>query len=162
MDTRTRNKMTEFLFNAGMWWRIAYGVIRIVVASLLLHHIGTPLSDIFIDVVERVPSYHTPVHLVQAIDQIHFVVTYYLAFYFLFWGALDIFLSVMLLQHQLWAFPISIYLIVIFIGYELFRFTHTHSKLLLAVIFMDVCIILIIQREYRKLQTATIEELARR
>ena len=71
----------------------------------------------------------------------------------MFWGAIDIFMSILLLRHQLWAFPVAIYMIVIFIIYEFFRFSQTHSLMLLAVIVMDVFIIWIIKREYQKLKS---------
>lgn len=75
-------------------------------------------------------------------------VTYFLAFYFIFWGFLDVFLSICLLREKLWAFPLSVLLIGIFLLYELFRFSYTHSYILLGVILADLCILILILKEW--------------
>ena len=153
MNTKESNRWTEILFHLGMWWRIFYGFLRIVIAILLLQHIGTPLSDIFLKIMSHELIQDPGDRVIQMVNHLPYLVTYYLAFYFMFWGAIDIFMSILLLRHQLWAFPVAIYMIVVFIVYELFRFFHTHSLMLLAVIVMDVFIIWIIKREYQKLKS---------
>jgi uncharacterized membrane protein len=45
----------------------------------------------------------------------------------------------------------SYLLITAFIVYELFRFTHTHSLVLLGVIIIDILVIWLIRREHKKL-----------
>ena len=154
MDTKERNILTEILFHLGMWWRIFYGFLRIVIAIILLQHIGTPLSDLFLKIMSHELIQDPNDKVIQLINHLPYLVTYYLAFYFMFWGAIDIFMSILLLKHKLWAFPVAIYMIVIFIVYEIFRFFQTHSQMLLAVIVMDIFIIWIISREYKKLKSS--------
>ena len=153
MDRKERNILTEILFHLGMWWRIIYGFLRIIIAVLLLQHVGTPVSDIFLKLMSHELIQDPNDRVIQMVNHLPYLVTYYLAFYFMFWGVMDIFMSILLLRHQLWAFPVAIYMIVVFIVYELFRFFHTHSLMLLAVIGMDVFIIWIIKREYKKLKS---------
>ena len=50
------------------------------------------------------------------------------------------------------AFPVSLWLIGFFILYELYRFTHTRSAILLAVIGMDIVIFWFIKNEYARLK----------
>lgn len=152
MDIKERNLLTEILFHLGMWWRIFYGFLRIIIAIFLLQHVGTPLSDIFLKLMSHEIIQDPNDRVIQMVHHLPYLVTYYLAFYFMFWGAIDIFMSILLLRHQLWAFPVAIYMIVVFIIYELFRFSHTHSLILLAVIVMDIFIIWIIRKEYQKLK----------
>lgn len=141
------------LFRLGMIWRIVYGAIRLVLGLILLKIVGSPIStlvqkimspeitedptDILYQVVNALMSHSAP------------QVTYFLAFYFIFWGFLDIFLSVYLLREKLWAFPVSLALIGTFVIYELIRFTHTHSLILLSVVFIDVLIMALILKEWR-------------
>jgi uncharacterized membrane protein len=84
-----------------------------------------------------------------------FSVTYFLAFYFIFWGSIDIVLFYQLFKKNLRAFPVSLFLIGTFVIYSLFRFSYTHSLVLLGVIFMDLCIMLLIYREYKKVKRET-------
>ena len=145
----------SLLFRLSMYWRILYGAVRIIFGIKLLTLIGTPLTTLFTDYLG--PSMAAHPHdrvypLVQHTLQHHsFVVTYFLASYLLFWGAVDIFLSFNLLKDRIWAFPISLYLIGIFMVYELLRFTHTHSLLLLMLIGVDSGIMYLIYREYQRM-----------
>lgn len=143
----------SFLFKLSMWWRILYGGIRILFALALLKFVGTPLSELLFPFVSHEIGgtkkdalfrflYHT-------LHDYSFTITYFLAFYFLFWGTVDIVLSLGLLARKLWAFPFSLILIALFILYALYRFSNTHSLVLLSIIILDVFIFALIFREYR-------------
>jgi uncharacterized membrane protein len=148
----------EWLFHIGMLIRILYGFARLLLAFILLPLVGTPLVALFGRAVEK--NRHlfdsqdfflqTAVPFVEH-HSAAFFVTYFLVSYLVFWGVIDIVLSVSLLKHKLWAFPVSVYLIVLFIIYELFRFTHTHSLVLAYIIIFDSFLIWLIRREYMKL-----------
>ena len=84
-------------------------------------------------------------------------VTYFLALYFIFWGVIDVVLSYNLIKHRLWAFPASFILIGLFVMYEATRFSYTHSFILLGVIFIDIIILWLIWREYRKLKKSALK-----
>lgn len=70
---------------------------------------------------------------------------------------LDTLLSYNLLKHRLWAFPFSFVLISLFIIYEALRFTYTHSFILLGVILLDIIILWLIWREYKKLKLSALK-----
>ena len=76
----------------------------------------------------------------------------FIAFYLMFWGGTDVFLSSNTLRHKLWAFPISLTLIGAFVLYEIYRVTHTHSLVLAFIILLDLAILWLINREYRILK----------
>ena len=67
---------------------------------------------------------------------------------FEFWGFIDVTLSINMLKRRLWAFPVSIWLIALFVLYELYRFSHTHSFVLALVITADMTIMWLIRKEY--------------
>lgn len=154
---------TELLFRVGMWWRIGYGSLRTLVGFFLLRLVHTPLTDLFTHLMrhELIEDRHDVVyqHVNSFLVHHSFTVTYFLAFYLIFWGITDVFLSIQLLRHQHWAFPVSLVLIGIFIVYEVLRFTHTHSLVLLGVILIDMAVFWIIRREYRRniLRKGTLE-----
>lgn len=142
------------LFKIGMWYRIVYGALRVVLAVALLNVINVPLSDLLYKVMahELVEDPNDLLYrAISAILQAHPVsVSYFLSVYLMFWGTTDIILSVSLLRHKIWAFPVSLALIACFMVYEVFRYSHTHSTVLLIFIFVDLVVFGLIGREFRK------------
>ena len=51
-------------------------------------------------------------------------------------------------REKLWAFPVALWFIALFVVYEIYRFTHTHSIALLIFALLDVCVAWFIWREY--------------
>jgi len=72
------------------------------------------------------------------------------AVYLLFHGAVNIFLAVSLLRGKLWAYPAAIAGFGLFISYQLFRYFHTHSILLLAMTLFDIIIVALVWLEFKK------------
>lgn len=141
------------VLHAGLWWRVLYGALRIVLGVALLRVVGVPLievvrtamshelveepSDVLVSLAGTVLTHH-PVY-----------VTYFLALYFIFWGVVDVLLSLSLLRGALWAFPVSMWMIGFFLLYGTYRFTHTHSLILLSVLIFDAGMLWLIRNEYR-------------
>lgn len=152
------NLLTK-LFFLGMYWRIFYGLLRILFGITLLKVVGTPLLEVIHNLMGHELTEDSSDILFKTVNLLlshyTFYVTYFLAGYFIFWGTIDIFLSYNLIKEKLWAFPASLWLIGLFIIYSIFRFTSTHSLVLLSVILFDVVIFLLIYKEYQKLRKLT-------
>ncbi len=148
--------MESKLFQIGMYWRILYGVLRTLLGLALLKLINMPISELLYNIMGQELIEDPSGFLFSAIN--YFLqlqplsVTYFLSTYFIFWGVTDIFLSTNLLRHKMWAFPVSLWLIAFFVLYELYRFVNTNSLILLSVIFVDIVIFWLIQREYKKIK----------
>lgn len=150
------NRLEGRLFRFSMWWRIVYGIFRTILGCILLRLIDVP----FVDILHHISKHElkqdptdTLFYFLNTFLLAHpFKVTTFIAAYMIFWGVMDIVLSVCLLRHYLPAFPISIGLIGIFVTYELFRLTHTHSAILLTFIIIDTVIAWLIYREYNKVR----------
>lgn len=141
------------LFRLGMLWRIGYGGLRLFFGLVLLKLVGSPVGDLMHKIMGH-ELIEDPTDLLYRIVEVlfshhSFQVTYFLAFYFIFWGLLDIVLSVYLLRGKLWAFPLSLLLIASFVIYELFRYTHTHSPFLLSIIVVDIIVMGLIYKEWK-------------
>lgn len=79
----------------------------------------------------------------------------YASIYLISHGLVKIFLVYFLWREKLWAFPAAIAFITAFIGYQLYRYSHTHSIALLIFASIDVAVTWFIWREYRaRLQLA--------
>ena len=63
-------------------------------------------------------------------------------------GLVKIFLVHALWREKLWAFPVALWFIALFVVYQVYRFTHTHSIALLVFALLDVCVAWFICREY--------------
>jgi uncharacterized membrane protein len=63
-------------------------------------------------------------------------------------GLVKIFLVFALWREKLWAFPVALWFIALFVVYQIYRFTHTHSIALLVFALLDVCVAWFIWREY--------------
>ncbi len=63
-------------------------------------------------------------------------------------GLVKIFLVYALWREKLWAFPVALWFIALFVVYQIYRFTHTHSIALLILALLDVCVAWFIWREY--------------
>lgn len=146
------------LFRLGMWWRIGYGIFRIIFGLALLKVVGYPLTDI-VTMLMRHELVEDPHDLLYAstsflLQHSPLYVSYFLAVYFIFWGVVDIILSYNLIKQRLWAFPASFVIIGSFVAYELIRFTHTHSLILLFVLVLDSFILWLIWKVYKEIQPA--------
>jgi len=155
-STITSPENLSFLFRVSMWWRIIYGVIRIIVGVSFLRFIGQPLTDFVYLLMSHELLGKTGDAVLEKIYLLfqphEFTVTYFIAAYFIFWGAIEIVLSLCLLKKIPTAFPIAMSLIIVFIMYALFRYVHTHSLILLGVIIIDIGILYLINHEYKQLQ----------
>lgn len=69
--------------------------------------------------------------------------------YLIFHGLVDIFLAIALLKNKLWAYPWAVTGFSLFIIYQIYRYCHTHSLILLFITIFDILIVLVILLEYK-------------
>jgi uncharacterized membrane protein len=74
------------------------------------------------------------------------------SFYLLSHGVIKLFLVIALLKNKLWAYPTAIIVFFLFIAYQLFRFTATHSIFLIFLIIFDLVVIWLTLHEYREMK----------
>ncbi len=152
-------KVEDRFFVLSMWWRIAYGTLRIIFGFALLKAVGSPVLEVITNLMsfELVEDPTDKLYglVSQLLGQDPLYVSYFLAIYFIFWGLVDVILSINLLRGKIWAFPASLLLIGGFIIYEFIRFTYTHSLILLFIILVDIAIFWFIEREYKRLHRGT-------
>ena len=85
--------------------------------------------------------FHATQHLASA--------RHFIAVYLVLHGLIKVVLVTALWLDALWAYPLTIVVFSIFCGYQLYRFTNTHSAALILLTVFDVFIILLTWREYR-------------
>lgn len=88
-------------------------------------------------------------HLLQFATQFSVSSQHFYAFYLLSHGLVKIALVVGLLRNRLWAYPASLVVMSLFIVYQLYRYSYTHSAALIVLSVFDVIVIGLIWHEYR-------------
>jgi len=74
------------------------------------------------------------------------------AVYLLLHGVVKVGLVAALLRRQLWAYPAAMLVFGVFLAYQLYRWSHTHADLLVALSVLDVMVIALTWAEYRRLR----------
>jgi len=143
------------VFRLAMWWKIFYGVMKIIFAFILLKWATVDPSGLFYKLMAHEIIEDPNDLLIRIVNPfiIHLSggTTAFVAYYLLFWGIIDdVFLSINILREKLWAFPTALVLIVLFVFYELYRFVYTHSFILVGITIIDIVIFFIIATEYKK------------
>jgi uncharacterized membrane protein len=70
-------------------------------------------------------------------------------FYLLSHGIVKLFLVAALLRNKLWAYPASLVVLGLFIAYQVYRFSYTHSPGLMVLTVFDLFVMVLIWHEYR-------------
>jgi len=77
----------------------------------------------------------------------------FMALYLLAHGSVKLWLIVGLLREKLWYYPTAIVVFSLFIFYQLYRFTFTHSMWLVLITAIDVVVITLTWHEYKYLRS---------
>ena len=153
MDLGTRNGSAHRLFQVAVVVKGIDGVLEFIGGVLLvfvgpnaLHRLVIALTQH--ELAEEPDDWlvSTLRHLAEtfSVETKHFASAYLIGH-----GILKIFLAVSLLRERLWAFPLALSVLAIFVVYQLHRFGRTHSMILLALTVLDAVVMVLIWREYR-------------
>ena len=120
-------------------------VLTIVANQSIIHAIEIITQD---DVIESHGDALSR-HLLEFSQSLTTGTQHFYAIYLLSHGAIKIILVVGLLKGWLWAYPASLAVLTVFIGYQLYRFSHTHGVGLILLTVFDVVVMGLIWHEYR-------------
>jgi len=101
----------SIIFTIGMWWRIIYGIFKLFLGISLLWFVHSSFTELFYKIAGHELLEDPNDILINSlgffINNTTASVTYFISFYFIFWGLLDSFLSINLLKLRLWSYPIK-------------------------------------------------------
>jgi uncharacterized membrane protein len=153
MGDRTVNGSLHRLFQAAVVVKGIDGVLEFIGGLLLLFVNETALHRLVIALTQHELAEEPDDRLVIALRHLaegfsvetrHFASAYLIGH-----GILKVFLAASLLRERLWAFPLALSVLAIFVAYQLHRFGRTHSTALLALTVLDMVVMVLIWREYR-------------
>ncbi len=91
-------------------------------------------------------------YLLQTAQDFSISSQHFTSLYLLSHGIIKIFLVAGLLREKFWFYPLAMIVFALFILYQFFRFSVTHSLWLLVVTLLDIIVILLTWHEYRYLR----------
>lgn len=156
LKTFLDEKKIHLIFELSLWFKAIFALSEIVAGAatwfvpqrLVLTFVLWVTRDEFAeDPHDFVANFllHTAQHL--SVNTQRFA-----AIYLLGHGVIKLWLIVGLLREKLGYFPVSIGVFGLFIAYQVYRFTFTHSIWLLLLTLLDVAIIALTWHEYRHLR----------
>jgi uncharacterized membrane protein len=95
------------------------------------------------------PNNFVATHLISLAQNFTVSTQRFYAFYLFSHGVIKVFLVIGLLRNKLWAYPVSLVVLGLFIIYQLYRFSYTHGFGLLVLTVFDVIVMGLIWHEYR-------------
>jgi uncharacterized membrane protein len=95
------------------------------------------------------PNDFVATHLLSLAQNFTVSTQHFYAFYLLSHGLIKVFLVIGLLRNKLWAYPVSLVVLGLFIVYQLYRFSYTHGFGLIVLTVFDVMVTGLIWHEYR-------------
>jgi uncharacterized membrane protein len=150
-----KSQFTHHLFNISIIAKGVDGVLETIGGILLffispkqIHSIIQRITqhELSKDHRDIIANYllNTTTHLTKG-------VTTFAAMYLLWHGIVKIGLVAALMLKLRWAYPAAIAAFTIFLGYQLYRYSHTHSPELLVLSVLDVLVIILTWLEYKRL-----------
>ena len=162
LDTKKlfEEKNIHFVFEVSLIFKAIFasleilsGVLVYVISPSVLSRflISLTESDIFDTQPDALVTYLTRTAESISIGSAHFA-----AFYLLSHGAVKLFLIIGLLRKKLWFYPASMAVFGMFIVYQLYRYSFTHSFWLLVLTILDMFVIWLTWHEYNFLKRTKI------
>jgi len=123
------------------------GLLLLLVTAGDIYHLAVLLTQ---DELSEDPHDFIARHLLHTATGLTGSAVVFGAVYLLLHGAVKVVLVIALLLNKLWAYPCMIIVLLIFIGYQLYRIAILPSAGLVALTIFDVAIVALTWREYRR------------
>ena len=141
------------IFEISILLKGAHALIECV-GGLLLAFIGTATITGFVKTLTQSeliedPNDFVAQHLLGLSQTFTASTQHFYTFYLLSHGLVKVFLVAGLMRNKLWAYPASLVVLGLFMVYQLYRFSYTHSVGLIVLTVFDIVVIALIWHEYR-------------
>jgi len=157
MNPQRKSQSIHVFFNLSVIAKGIDGALEIV-GGLLLFFLSPDRLNAFLRVLTQHELSEDPRDLVATylLNSTHSLtkgVKMFAAAYLLWHGIVKAGLVAALLLKRRWAYPTAIVAFLLFLVYQLYRYTHTHSPALLALSILDVLVIILTWIEYKRLKS---------
>jgi uncharacterized membrane protein len=148
-NIRLAFRVSLFIKGVFALLEIAGGALAYFISQKLLVSFITAITQ---DELVEDPNDFVANYLLHLAQDFSISTQYFTAFYLLSHGVLKLFLIAGLLRERLWYYPLATIVFALFIVYQLYRFSFTHSVWLLVITILDMLVIWLTWREYKYLR----------
>lgn len=149
-------KNIHLAFDISLWFKgiFAFGEIVSGIATFFVSKDILLFAVLLLTQAEFAEDPHDFIanYLLHAAQNLSIGAQTFAAVYLLAHGVIKLWLIVGLLRKKLWYYPIAIAVFALFILYQMYRFTFTHSILLLFITVVDAIVIALTWHEWRYLR----------
>lgn len=153
-----RDRTVHLLFRLGAIGKVVDGVLEIIGGVALLFVNPGQITGIVGALTQhelsRDPHDLVAGMLVRASQQVSSGTELFAALFLLWHGVVKVGLMLGLLRNRMWAYPAAIAAFAAFLGYQLYRYTHTRSGWLVLLSILDVGVIVLTWLEYQRVRRA--------
>jgi uncharacterized membrane protein len=134
-------------FRAGILLKGLHALIEVIGGIGLLCASPQALNRVLMPIAARD---FAAAHLRVALERFATSGRHFASWYLLSHGGVNLILVIALFMNELWAYPVMLAVLAGFVGYQAYRFSHTHSITLVALTVFDIVVIVLTWIEYRK------------
>jgi uncharacterized membrane protein len=157
-QNNNRDKTVHLLFDIGLIGKAVDGVLEIIGGVVLLFVNPGQINGLMRILTRRELSedHHDIIanFLMHSVQHLTNGTLVFASFFLLWHGAVKVGLVWALFRKHLWAYPTAILAFGLFLVYQLYRYSHTHSVWLLALSVLDLFVIVLTRLEYNRLRTS--------
>ena len=155
---RKSDKTVHLLFDVGIIAKAVNGVLELIGGAALFFLNPGQLNWLLRAVTQHElsedPRDRVAGFLVHSMQHFSIATKTFVALYLLWHGLIKVGLVVALLRKSKWAYPSAIVAFALFLVYQLYRYTQTHSGWLLAISALDLAVIVLTWLEYKRLRSS--------
>ncbi|HEY6843520.1 MAG TPA: DUF2127 domain-containing protein [Thermoanaerobaculia bacterium] len=152
-----KSHVEHLLFEISVIGKGVDGALEIIGGALLLfvspNQIQSAVRMLTQHELSQDPHDLVATHLLNSASHVTAGATLFAAAYLLWHGAVKLGLVIGLLMKRRWAYPAAIVAFILFVVYQLYRYSHTRSVALLALTVLDLIVIALTWLEYKRLKT---------
>lgn len=153
MNARLK-KIIDKLFYIGVLLKSLFGFFEILAGIFIAVSGEKLLNNFLLDMamneIAHDPNDFIATHFIYWSVDLYLGAKFFAIIYLIAHGVINIFLAVALMKNKIWAFPWAMAGFGAFIIYQLYKYIHTHSSMLLALILFDIFFVIVILLEYKK------------
>lgn len=158
LNTVFDEQKLHLMFDVSLWFKAVFALSEIV-AGVATYFVPQRLFLTLVVWVTRDEFAEDPHDLIanfllHSVQHLSIGTQKFAAIYLLAHGMIKLWLIVGLLRQRLWYYPLSMAVFGLFIVYQLYRFSITHSIWLLFITALDVTILALTWHEYHYLRNA--------
>jgi uncharacterized membrane protein len=141
-------------FRAGILIKGLHALFETVLGIALLKVSPQTLNRILMSIAAQNlpedPHDFIAAHLRRAFEHLATKGKHFAAWYLLTHGAAQVAVVIALFRNKMWAYPLLIIMLSVFIAYQMYRFALTHSAAMVVLTVFDLVVIALTWIEYRK------------